>query len=132
MDTNSKVTRTRLAVFKLPVTAWTGQIGKIFAVAPKKYGSAHKQEAIAREILGKAVRITEVRTIEGQDGLAFLEFTEHVHALAALRQVNNHANYFEDRRLIVEFAVENNNATRDQRKKEQVRKQKREMRKAIR
>jgi len=36
-----------------------------------------------------------------------VEFSEHAHALAALRQVNNNPSYFGNRRPIVEFSIEN-------------------------
>jgi nucleolar protein 4 len=118
LDTNNKVSRTRLAVFNAPEGATTGQIRRIFAVAPQQYARAHKSEALAAEIAAKWVRIREVRKIDGQDGLVFLEFKEHAHALGALRQVNNNPAYFPDRRLIVEFAIENSFAMRDRRRKQ--------------
>jgi nucleolar protein 4 len=127
-DPNNKVSTTRLAVFNLPATAGTGQIRKIFAVAPKKYARIHKKDSISKVIQSKPVRITEVRKVEGQDGLAFLEFTLHEHALAALRQVNNNPGYFEGRRLIVEFAIENSFATKSRRKKQEHRQKMRENR----
>jgi nucleolar protein 4 len=127
-DTNNKVSTTRLAVFNLPATAGTGQIRKIFAVAPKKYARTHKSDSISKVVQSRPIRITEVRKVEGQDGLAFLEFTLHEHALAALRQVNNIPGYFEDRRLIVEFAIENSFATKDRRKKQEDRQKVREKR----
>jgi nucleolar protein 4 len=127
-DPNNKVSLTRLAVFNLPDTAGTGQIRKIFAVAPKKYARHHKNENISKVIESKPVRITEVRKVEGQDGLAFLEFTQHEHALGALRQVNNNPGYFDGRRLIVEFAIENSFVTKSRRKKQDDKKKMRENR----
>ncbi|KAI8888792.1 RNA-binding domain-containing protein [Backusella circina FSU 941] len=40
-------------------------------------------------------------------GYGFLEFTTHAHALAALRYLNNNPDVFDDKRLIVEFSLEN-------------------------
>ena len=40
-------------------------------------------------------------------GMGFVEFTEHAHAIAALRELNNNPSVFsKDRRPIVEFAIE--------------------------
>jgi nucleolar protein 4 len=103
----------------LPRTTGTGQIRKIFAVAPKKYARAHKSEPLSALVKAKPVRITEVRKPHGQDDVAFLEFTQHDHALAALRQVNNNPAYFHDRRLIVEFAIENSFVVKSRRQKEE-------------
>jgi nucleolar protein 4 len=122
VDTNNKVSRTRLAVFNLPRTAGTGQIRKIFAIAPKKYARTHRAEAFAQLVEAQPVRITEVRKVDGQDDVAFLQFTRHEHALAALRHVNNNPAYFHDRRLIVEFALENSFTMKSRRKKEHDRK----------
>ena len=121
-DTNNKVSRTRLAVFNIPHGTTTAQIRKIFAVAPKQYARTHKKEDLAKTILKSSVRISEVRKPEGQDDVAFVEFTQHEHALGALRMVNNNPKYFDGQRLIVEFAIENSNATRKRRKKEEERK----------
>lgn len=121
-DTNNKVSRTRLAVFNIPPGTTTGQIRKIFAVAPKQYARTHKTEELSRTIMKTSVRIGEVRKPEGQDDVAFVEFTQHEHALGALRIVNNNPKYFDGQRLIVEFAIENSNAIRKRKKKEEDRK----------
>jgi nucleolar protein 4 len=118
-DTNNRISPTRLAVFNLPNEIGTGRIRKIFAVAPKRYARTHKTEEIAQAVEKYPIRITEVRKVETQPDVAFLEFTRHEHALCALRQVNNNPTYFEGRRLIVEFAVENSFATKDRRQKEE-------------
>jgi nucleolar protein 4 len=53
----------------------------------------------------KVVRDKEQR--DKSKGFGFVEFTLHENALAALRQVNNNPDYFgEKRRLLVEFALE--------------------------
>jgi RNA recognition motif-containing protein len=75
VDTNNSVSRTRLAVFNVPRTAGTGQIRKIFAVAPKKYARTHKSEPLSALVEAQPIRITEVRKPEGQQDVAFLEFT---------------------------------------------------------
>lgn len=41
-------------------------------------------------------------------GMGFLEFEKHDHAVACLRQLNNNPNAFtHDRRPIIEFAIDN-------------------------
>lgn len=127
-DTNNKVSDTRLAIFNAPPSAGTGQIRKIFAVAPKKYARLHKHEELSELINKSSPRITEVRKIEGQEGVFFLEFSKPEHALGALRMVNNNPSYFSDRRLIVEFAIVNNFATKRRREKEEKKKKLREQR----
>lgn len=127
-DTNNKISTTRLAVFNVPKTAGQGQIRKIFAIAPKKYARTHKKEKLSEEVEKSQIRIIDVRKIEGQDDLAFVEFTKPEHALAALRHVNNNPNYFTGRRLIVEFAIVNNQKMKRMKKKQEERKKLREQR----
>jgi RNA recognition motif-containing protein len=101
----------------LPKTTETAQVRKIFAIAPKIYAGTHKIEPPAALVTAKPVRITEVPKLEGQDdSVAFLEFTQYEHALVALQQVNNNPAYFQGRRLIVEFALENNFMMKGRRK----------------
>lgn len=116
-DVNNKVCDKRLAVFNIPEEIGTGRLRKIFAIAPMKYARKHKKDELAALIQKSPIRITEVRKPEGREDCAFLEFTKHEHALAALRQVNNNPTYFPDRRLIVEFAIENSFKTKERRKK---------------
>lgn len=127
-DTNNSVSETRLAVFNAPPGAGTGQMRKIFAVAPKKYARTHRGEELSNKINESTPRITEVRKKEGQEGVFFLEFSKPEHALGALRMVNNNPNYFQDRRLIVEFAIVNSFATKKRREKEAMKKKLREKR----
>lgn len=74
-------------------------------------------------------------------GSGFVEFTEHYHALSALREVNNNPKYWwlsvsgqnKDKkkdevpaitsRLIVEFAIENHNTERIKRMREEKKKE---------
>ncbi|GLD98107.1 hypothetical protein PINS_up006804 [Pythium insidiosum] len=76
-------------------------------------------------------------------GYGFVEFAEHVHALAALRVVNNNPEYtsftpgkggsaeHEKSRLIVEFALENHGKLKLREKKQNDAKKKREEEKAL-
>lgn len=104
-DVNFSVSETRLSVHNIPDNFGPGRLRKIFAVAPKRYARAHPDDPNYRFLRRSSPHITEVRIIEGQRGVGFLEFSDHLHALAALRQVNNNPTYFDDRRLIVEFAL---------------------------
>ncbi|CAG8620734.1 21805_t:CDS:2, partial [Dentiscutata erythropus] len=69
----------------------------------------------------KLVHIKQAKIVRSKDridstmqklrskGYGFLEYTQHSHALAALRYLNNNPDIFgEKRRFIVEFAIENN------------------------
>lgn len=127
-DTNNKVSDTRLAIFNLPKTVGAGQIRKIFAVAPKRYARSHKKEELSQLVEKSQVRIIDVRKIEGQQDVAFVEFTKPEHALAALRYVNNNPNYFSGRRLIVEFAIVNSFKIKRMKKKQEEKKKLREQR----
>ncbi|KAL1544227.1 RNA-binding protein 28-like [Salvia divinorum] len=70
---------------------------------------ATKQKPLIRQI--KILKDSKVRK-EGEKsrprGVAFLEFTEHQHALVALRGLNNNPDIFDpEHRPIVEFALDN-------------------------
>lgn len=127
-NTNNKISETRLAIFNVPKTAGAGQLRKIFAVAPEKYARTHKKEELSQLVSKSTVRITEVRKIEGQDGLAFVEFTKPEHALAALREVNNNPKYFAGKRLIVEFAIVDSAKIKNMKRKKEEKKKLREQR----
>ncbi|CAI9565840.1 unnamed protein product [Staurois parvus] len=80
---------------------------------------------------GKSVKIKECRVMRDMKGLAgnqkgqslgfaFVEFTEHEHALAALRQINNNPDIFgPKKRPIVEFSLEDLNKIRLKEKRAQ-------------
>ncbi|CAI6000373.1 unnamed protein product [Closterium sp. NIES-64] len=54
-------------------------------------------------------------------GAAFIEFSEHQHAVTALRALNNHPTVFSrDARPIVEFAIENISGSPSKKKQKQV------------
>lgn len=127
-DTNNKISDTRLAVFNIPKTAGAGQLRKIFAIAPKKYARTHKNEKLSEEVLKTPVRIIDVRKIQNQEDVAFVEFKKPEHALAALRHLNNNPNYFQGKRLIVEFAIVNSFKVRNMKRKQEEKKKLREQR----
>lgn len=122
-DVNFSIVPTRLCVFNVPEGIECGRVRKIFAVASQRYSRNHKKDPMCQKALKSNVRITEVRKVEDQKGLFFVEFSKHEHALCALRQVNNNPEYFPGVRLIVEFAVTNSFATKERRQKLERRKQ---------
>ena len=98
---------------------------------------------------GKRVKITEAKVVcdeinvdaDGKPqskGYGFVEFTEHAHALAALRMMNNNPQYFKftpgpcgdqtpmsgRQRLIVEFSVEDARKVLKRRQRQELRKEK--------
>jgi nucleolar protein 4 len=120
------ISKTRLAVQNLPKTMNEAQLKELFlkyAAQETEHGTPHiKQCKIVKE------KDPNLRTVElGSKGYGFVEFTKHEHALRALREINNNPYIFKDepgaekrkrkrkgeveinnnRRLIVEFAIEN-------------------------
>lgn len=121
-DVNNSIVPTRLCIMNVPDGVDTQRIRKIFAVASNRYSRNHKKFPECQAAMKSPPRITEVRKIESQRGLFFVEFTKHEHALCALRQTNNNPEYFDGIRMIVQFAIANSFATRDRKKKLEARK----------
>ena len=83
-----------------------------------RFAESSNQEA-EMEGAKEAVKIMQAKIERSKDridsagklrskGFGFVEFQEHAHALAALRQLNNNPTYFgAAKRLMVEFALEN-------------------------
>lgn len=100
---NIFVSKTRLCVHNIPKSVDDKQLRSLFLNAAGG---------------GRSVKIKECRVMrdlkgvggnhKGQSlGYAFVEFAEHEHALAALRQVNNNPDLFgPNKRPIVEFSLE--------------------------
>ncbi|GLU12853.1 hypothetical protein SLE2022_295110 [Rubroshorea leprosula] len=102
---NFHVSRTRLVIYNLPKTMNEKQLKKLFIEAVTS--RATKQKPVIRQI--KFMKnIKKGKVINHSRGVAFLEFTEHQHALVALRVLNNNPKTFgPEHRPIVEFAVDN-------------------------
>ncbi|GFP84641.1 RNA-binding protein 28 [Phtheirospermum japonicum] len=104
---NFRVSRTRLIVYNVPKTMKEKELRRLFTDAV--ISRATKQKPSIRQIKtlkdsknGKEGEKTRPR------GVAFLEFTEHQHALVALRVLNNNPDTFDaEHRPIVEFALDN-------------------------
>ncbi|XP_052808142.1 RNA-binding protein 28-like isoform X3 [Mya arenaria] len=101
----------RLCVRNIPATVDDQQLRKIFKDAA---GGGNVNEC---RIMRDRARVNA----EGKGksmGFAFIAFTQHEHALAALRHTNNNPDIFGDKkRLIVEFSQENRKALEIQAKR---------------
>ncbi|XP_019152686.1 PREDICTED: RNA-binding protein 28 [Ipomoea nil] len=104
---NFHISRTRLIIYNLPKSTTEKDLKKLCIDAVTS--RATKQKPMIKQIKfledhkkGKAVVKNHSR------GVAFVEFTEHQHALVALRVLNNNPGTFgPEHRPIVEFAVDN-------------------------
>nr|GMD05031.1 RNA-binding protein 28 [Ipomoea batatas] len=104
---NFHISRTRLIIYNLPKSTTEKDLKKLCIDAVTS--RATKQKPTIRQIKfledhkkGKVVVKNQSR------GVAFVEFTEHQHALVALRVLNNNPGTFgPEHRPIVEFAVDN-------------------------
>eukprot|EP00898_Chlorokybus_atmophyticus_P007494 jgi/Chlat1/7746/Chrsp66S07326 len=104
---NFFVSQTRLSVHNVPSSMDDKKLKTMFI-------SAVKERATKQTPVIKQVKILRDRDKIGADGLgrakgsAFVEFTEHEHALVALRALNNNPGpWGNEHRPIVEFAIEN-------------------------
>lgn len=85
---NFAVSTTRLAVHNVPKEMTEKQLKALFIAAVKQ--RATRQQPAIRQV--KILVDTEKTTADGKPrpkGAAFVEFTEHQHAVAALRMLNN-------------------------------------------
>ncbi|KAH7426863.1 hypothetical protein KP509_10G020200 [Ceratopteris richardii] len=99
---NFHVSKTRLVVHNIPKSFVESELKDLFLKAVKS--RATKQHPTVKEL--KILR--DEAKADKSRGIAFVEFTEHEHALVALRVLNNNPEVFSpDRRPIVEFAIEN-------------------------
>ncbi|KAL3515132.1 hypothetical protein ACH5RR_022034 [Cinchona calisaya] len=104
---NFHVSRTRLAIYNLPKSMAEKQLKQLCINAV--VSRATKQKPVIRQIkiLSDSKNRNSVRK-NGSRGVAFVEFSEHQHALVALRVLNNNPETFgAEHRPIVEFAVDN-------------------------
>ncbi|XP_073149549.1 uncharacterized protein [Henckelia pumila] len=103
---NFRVSRTRLIVYNVPTTMKEKDLKKLFINAV--VSRAKKQKPLIQQIkLLEDTKKVENGEKNGRRGVAFIEFTEHQHALVALRVLNNNPGTFgPERRPIVEFAID--------------------------
>lgn len=124
---NLYISKTRLSVRNLPLTVDESTLKKLGKESVKKFKEEVENEerkdlteSEKMEGWNRKVDVKQAKVIRAKDridkttqkprskGYGFLEFTQHAHALAALRHLNNNPELFGERkRLIVEFAVEN-------------------------
>lgn len=104
---NFHISRTRLIIYNLPKSMTEKELKRhcIDAVTSR----ASKQKPVIRQIkFLKDSKKGKVVTKNHSRGVAFVEFTEHQHALVALRVLNNNPETFDpEHRPIVEFALDN-------------------------
>ncbi|CAI8586165.1 unnamed protein product [Vicia faba] len=104
---NFHVSKTRLVIYNLPKSKTEKQLKKLCIDAV--ISRATKQKPVIRQIkLLKDGRKGKATQEQYSRGVAFLEFSEHQHALVALRVLNNNPETFgPEHRPIVEFALDN-------------------------
>ncbi|KAL6779538.1 hypothetical protein ACKKBG_A12680 [Auxenochlorella protothecoides x Auxenochlorella symbiontica] len=104
---NFVVSSTRLSVRNIPLAWNEAKLRDVFVAAVKERAS--KAVPVVKQV--KILKDAERPGPDGEPrskGFGFVEFTEHEHALCALRQLNNNPTAFhKDRRPIVEFAIDN-------------------------
>ncbi|KAL2477969.1 RNA-binding (RRM/RBD/RNP motif) family protein [Forsythia ovata] len=103
---NFHVSRTRLIIYNVPKSMKENNLKKLCIDAVTS--RATKQKPTIRQLK----LLKDKKGKEGEKsrprGVAFVEFTEHQHALVALRVLNNNPDTFgSERRPIVEFALDN-------------------------
>ncbi|GMI88149.1 hypothetical protein like AT2G21440 [Hibiscus trionum] len=104
---NFHVSRTRLIIYNLPKSMTENALKQLCIDAVTS--RATKQKPVIRQIkFLKTVKKGKIVVKNQSRGVAFVEFTEHQHALVALRVLNNNPETFgPEHRPIVEFAVDN-------------------------
>ncbi|KAF2301904.1 hypothetical protein GH714_030273 [Hevea brasiliensis] len=104
---NFHVSRTRLVIYNLPQSVTEKKLKKLCIDAV--ISRATKQKPMIRQIkLLKSMKKGKVVMKNNSRGVAFVEFSEHQHALVALRVLNNNPDTFgPEHRPIVEFALDN-------------------------
>ncbi|KAK9136289.1 hypothetical protein Syun_015619 [Stephania yunnanensis] len=104
---NFHVSRNRIVIYNLPKTMTEKELKKLCIDAV--ISRASKQNPVIRQI--KYLKDSKERKASSKNysrGVAFVEFTEHQHALVALRVLNNNPETFgPEKRPIVEFAIDN-------------------------
>ncbi|EPS69034.1 hypothetical protein M569_05733, partial [Genlisea aurea] len=101
---NFRISKTRLIVYNIPKTMNEKDLKSLFINAVTSRATKQKPTIHQIKMLKDSKNGTKIR----QRGVAFLEFSEHQHALVALRVLNNNPDTFDlEHRPIVEFALDN-------------------------
>lgn len=103
---NFHVSKTRLAMYNVPKSMTEKELKKLSINAV--LSRATKQNPVIKQVkILKDIKKLSSNTKVRSHGVAFVEFTEHEHALVALRVLNNNPETFgPEHRPIVEFAIE--------------------------
>ncbi|XP_062588932.1 RNA-binding protein 28-like [Saccostrea cucullata] len=100
---NIFVSTTRLSVHNIPTQVTEKQLKSVFLRAAESKAAVITECRIMRDL-----ERMNSKKVGKSRGYAFVNFTCHQHALNALRNTNNDADLFgENKRLIVEFSLEN-------------------------
>ncbi|OUS43221.1 hypothetical protein BE221DRAFT_194621 [Ostreococcus tauri] len=109
---NFFVSRTRLSVRNIPPEMDSKTLKKMFIEAVQKRATHAAPKVMHAKLLYDSERMDENGKPKNK-GIGFVEFSEHEHALTALRALNNNPDAFtRARRPIVEFAIEDARAVR--------------------
>ncbi len=109
---NFFVSRTRLSVRNIPPEIDSKKLKKMFIEAVQKRATHSNPKVLHAKLLYETDRMDENGKPRSK-GMGFVEFSEHEHALTALRALNNNPDAFSRaRRPIVEFAIEDARAVR--------------------
>ena len=109
---NFFISRTRLSVRNIPPEIDSKTLKKMFIEAVQQRATQAVPQVLHAKLLYDNEKMDENGKPRSK-GMGFIEFTEHEHALTALRALNNNPNAFSRaRRPIVEFSIEDARAVR--------------------
>jgi len=109
---NYFISRTRLSVRNIPPEIDSKALKKMFMEAVQQRATQAVPKILHAKLLYDKTKSDENGKPRSK-GMGFIEFTEHEHALNALRALNNNPDAFSRaRRPIVEFAIEDARAVR--------------------
>ncbi|KVI10688.1 Nucleotide-binding, alpha-beta plait, partial [Cynara cardunculus var. scolymus] len=104
---NFHVSRTRLIMYNVPKSMNEKQLKRLCIEAVTSRATKQKPTIRQIKLLKDSNKGKEISKNHSR-GVAFIEFTEHQHALVALRVLNNNPETFtSEHRPIVEFALDN-------------------------
>lgn len=120
------VSPTRLSVHNIPTNLSDQQLREIFERALGEQVGTKAANSVIKEcrIMRDLTRVKSTGVCKSR-GYGFVEFKRHEAALKALRATNNNPELFKDnRRLIVQFSIENMRALKKKKEREEKAKKK--------